>query len=155
MIFKLVNFIIFAGVLVYFLKKPAGEFWSLRHFSIGAAIDAAKRANDAALAEGNKWNARMAGADAEERSLIEDLKKEGKLEQRKMVEDARKYAERLKRDAARLIEQATQHAVAELKKFIINKAIDAATRRLASETSKSDHEMIIRKACGDIEATFR
>jgi F-type H+-transporting ATPase subunit b len=152
MIFKLINFAIFAGILAYFLKKPAKEFWLKRHVSIGDCIAAAKNSYDRVCKEEFSINERLKNVGREKIDLINELKKEGALERTKLIELATKYGEELKKDAGLSMKYEIERAISDIKKQIAGEVIELVSQRLAKETTEDDYKKAMNSSLGEIEA---
>lgn len=151
MIFKLINFLIFAGILAYFLRKPAGEFWRDRHKKIKEIALSAETVYKIAFEEEKDWNGKSKDIDREISELTQELKKEGEMERARIVKQARYYAEQLKKDAHAFCEYETELAIAEIKKFTVETAVELVTKRLLKETTDEEHAKIANSALKEIE----
>lgn len=154
MIFKLINFLIFAGILVYFLRRPAKELILNRHKSIGETITAAGKTFETAISEKKLWNEKLNTAGKEISALTEELKREGDLERTHLVEQAKIYAEELKEDTQHIVKHETNKAISEIKAITANMVVDIVTKRLSKEITQDEHLKITTEAATEIEATL-
>ncbi|OGQ48313.1 MAG: hypothetical protein A3I09_00305 [Deltaproteobacteria bacterium RIFCSPLOWO2_02_FULL_47_10] len=154
MIFKLINFLIFASILGYFLRKPAGEFWRDRHKKIGEIVSSAEAAYKTAFEEEKDWNNKFKDIGMEISELTQELKKEGEMERARIMKQARHYAEQLKKDAHTSGEYETELAIAEIKKITVEMAVELATKRLLRETTDEEHAKIANSALKEIELSI-
>lgn len=154
MIFKLVNFLIFAGVLAYFLKKPIKDFWAERHSGIDSLIKSSRTTYEKLSNEESSWMQKIKNIDKEISLLLEELKKEGRIEAKKIIEDAKKYALRLSSDCNRAIQYETDLSLKEIRKKVVDLAILEAAKRIATESTPAEQLKITESAAGNIEGAL-
>jgi F-type H+-transporting ATPase subunit b len=125
-LFKWINFLIMAGALGYFLRKPLGDFFADRLDSIRQALSQGRRAvevSDAKLAE---IEAKLANVEREIAAFRVDSGREMQAERERLKHSADVEAQRILDFARVQIEAATRLAKAELKKYAAQQAVDLA-----------------------------
>src|SRR3989338_5331970 len=152
--YKIANFIIFVGILIYYLRAPIRKFWRERHKNIHDTINFAQHLHETAVNEEKTWNNKLKGMDGEITDLIKELKKEGEFERKNIVDQATTYANRLVEDAGKVAGFETLRVAAELKRFAITKAVEVASNRLLKETMLDEHIQIAEAAVKEVETAL-
>ncbi len=126
-LYRVFNFAIVVGVLVYFLKKPLKRGLSGRREEIEKALAEAARVKQEAEAKFAEYDQKLAKANAEIAGISEAIKREGELEKEKIIASAREMAIKIEADA----EKAAALEVAKARKELQTEAV-----RLAVELSE-------------------
>src|SRR5512147_1830568 len=74
---RLVNFLIIAGVIVYFMRKPAVDFFKNRSLEIEKAMKGSKEARDQAVAALAEMERKIRDLESETKALIADAQARG------------------------------------------------------------------------------
>lgn len=125
------------GVLVagYYLlgKKPVADALKQRRATIGKAIEDAQAMLAGAKERATKYQADLKNADTDAADAKAALVAAGKGEVERLLADAQEKAERMKRDADRLVDQERK----QLRHDLLLETIDLATREAAKSLEKS------------------
>lgn len=151
---KIVNILIFAVILYYYLRKPLKQFLKERRKSISDLADAAHNTYNLAAAEEEKIRKRLRGAEEEIKQLSLELKKEAEFERSKIITGAKKYAEEMVKDAGAIAKNETTKAVTSIKTAIVGKAITLAKERLTTEATQNQYRKLADSAIEEIESTL-
>jgi F-type H+-transporting ATPase subunit b len=131
------------GVLIigYYLlgKKPVGEALKQRRVTIGKAIEDAQTMLGEAKERAKKYQADLKNADTDAADAKAALIAAGKGEVERMLLDANEKADRMKRDADRLVEQERKQVQHDLLKETIELAVREATKTLEKTVTAEDH----------------
>ena len=144
-IWRTVNFLVFAGVLIYLLSKPTKAFFAKRSADISTSLEeleAQKAAAEEALAAAE---ARLAQVGAEREKLMEQFLAEGELEKAKIIEKAEMVAARIKEMAALSIAQETKKAAQELKQEVAEKATQMAEELIKKQITPTDQQTLVEE----------
>jgi F-type H+-transporting ATPase subunit b len=144
-IWRTVNFLVFAGILIYLVYKPAKQFFAQRATDIGETFEEleTKRAEaEAALVAAQE---RLAQVDAEREKLMEQFLAEGEAEKAKIIQKAEMVAARIKEMAALSIEQETKKAAQELRKEVAEQATQMAEELIRKEITSTDHNKLVEE----------
>ncbi len=144
-IWRTVNFIVFAGLLVYLVAKPAKQFFAGRSSDIGETfeeLEAKKAEAEAALMAAQE---RLAQVGAEREKLLEQFMAEGEAEKEKIIEKAEMVAARIKEMAALSIEQETKKATQELRKEVAEQATQMAEELIHKEITPTDQNKLVEE----------
>lgn len=125
------------GVLVvgYYLlgKKPIAAALKQRRVTIGKAIEDAQAMLSEAKERAKKYQGDLKNADTDAADAKAALVAAGKGEVERMLADAQEKAERMKRDADRLVDQERK----QLRHDLLHETIDLAVREAAKTLEKS------------------
>lgn len=140
---KLVNFALFAGTLVYFLRSPLATYLSDRGTQIRSDLVKAADMKQSALAQLAQIDAKMAALPGE----LDALRKTGAQEV--AAEEAR-IRQAAEAERARLIEHATRDidwqlkiAERDLQKHAGGLAVDLATKRVKATITDADQIRLV------------
>ncbi len=145
LILRTVNFVVFAGILIYLVAKPAKNFFAKRSQDIAQSLEdleAQKAAAAKALAEAEAKLAQVAG---EREKIIQQYISEGELEKAKIVEKAEMVAARIKEMAAMTISQETKKAVQDLKQEIADLSTKLAEELLKEKVTYADQLQLVEE----------
>ncbi len=123
------NLALVAAVLVWAAKKPLASFFENRSQSIREQLEEAQRAREAAEAKLAEIETRMSGLDGEIQALRAEAEKQAQEDQRRILEEAERDAQKVLDRARQEIAGMTRAAQIELKKHAAELAV-----RLAEES---------------------
>jgi F-type H+-transporting ATPase subunit b len=145
LIWRTVNFVVFAGILIYLVSKPAKKFFAQRTQDVAATMDemAAKQAEfEAAVAAAE---ARLAAVAKERQSVIQQFIAEGEMEKAKILDKANQVAARIKDMAAFTIQQETKKAAQSLKEEVVGLATQMATDMIKEKATYADQQGLVEE----------
>jgi len=148
---KVVNFLLLFGGLAYLLRKPLGKFLQGRSDSLENELRGAKDSREEAIERLATVEARLRTLDKEVEKLRLEAEKEGRALHQRIVEEARRDAERLKHFAGQEIEMLTQDAVRGIKEFAAALATDLARQRIQDQMTGEDQSSLIEKSIERLE----
>lgn len=141
--YRVMNFVVLAGVLIFLLRKPVSKTMNDRIKNIQSELEEleAKKADaEKALEENNR---KLATLDKEAEQIVEQYIQQGKEAKERILEEARSSADRLEEQAKRNIENEFESARRRLQEEIIEKAIAKAEEMVKEEISKEDQERLV------------
>ena len=94
----MVTFVIFVGGIYHFVKRPFRAFLVNRSAVVGAALEEARAAREAAEAEAKTYRERIAKLDEEIANLKSEFTERGQQERDRLREVGQATAERIARD---------------------------------------------------------
>ena len=145
LLWRTVNFVVFAAILVYLLAKPAKKFFTQRSQDVAASLEemAAKQAEfEAAVAAAE---ARLAAVAKERQGVIQQFIAEGEMEKAKILDKANLVAARIKEMAAFTIEQETKKAAQSLKEEVVGLATQMATDMIKEKATYADQQGLVEE----------
>ena len=144
-IWRTVNFLVFAGILIKLAAKPAKQFFAQRTTDIGETfeeLEAQKAEAEAALVAAQE---RLAQVDGERQKLMEQFVAEGEAEKEKIIQKAEMVAARIKEMAALSIDQEIKRSTQELKKEVAEQATQMAEELIRKEITPTDQNKLVEE----------
>lgn len=130
---KVVNLLVFVGILIYLLKRPIDEAFRNRRESIRRELMRAQEERSAALAKLEEVEGRLGRLDAEVEAIRAESEKEAAEERARIERSTEEEIKKLRQQAQREIESAAKVAKAELRAYAAEQSV-----RLAEETIRRD-----------------
>ena len=145
LIWRTVNFVVFAGILIKLVAKPAKKFFAQRSQDVAttlAEIEARQAASEAAVKAAEVQLAEVA---KERDKVIQQYKAEGEMEKAKILDKANLVAARIKEMAAFTIEQETKKAAQNLKEEVVGLATQMATDMITKKATYADQQGLVEE----------
>jgi ATP synthase F0 subunit b len=149
--YALVNFAIFAAVMMKLAGKPLRNFVAERHDTIRKDLDEAAALRKAAEQQLAEYSKRVERVDQEVDTLLAEIKKEAEAEKARIIAAAEEQAKRLKLDAQKQIDAEIERARLELKRGVIEAAVRAADEVLKKQFGADDQRKMAERFVGDLE----
>jgi len=143
LLWRTVNFVIFAGILYKLAAKPIKEFFASRKNTIGQELqdlEGQKISVQKALKEAK---AQLAAVAAEREQIIQQYIAEGEAEKAKILAKAEQSAQRLKDMAVVTIEAETKKAAADLKREIVETAVQLSEQLIKERIVAEDQQRLV------------
>jgi F-type H+-transporting ATPase subunit b len=136
--FPLVNFLIYAFILVKFAFPLVRDFLRSRRDEVVSTISQASAKKQAAEALVNEYRAKLAGLETEVQSILASLRQEGERERNRVVSEAQATAVKIKEDASFLAEQEVKMARQKLREEMAELAAATARQLVERNLSSAD-----------------
>lgn len=150
-LYAAINFSILAGLLIFFLRKPAKEFFATRATLIRTHISEAQELKTQAQRRYAEIEKRLQGVDGESKKLLETLKQDGALEQGRIVQTAQEQAAALKLTSEKIIGQELRKAKEELKREAVGLAAEMAEKLIRDNISAQDQNRLVNEYLAKME----
>jgi F-type H+-transporting ATPase subunit b len=134
-----VNFVLFIGLLVYFLRRPLKDFLASRRLSISSQLDESERLKSEARTRFDELDARFAAFDQEIADMLATVKTECELERDKAIANANDGAEMLLAAAERGVTKELEKARHSLRAETVDLAMTLAEDVLRGSLAAADH----------------
>lgn len=148
---KIFNFVVFAGLLFFFLRKPLKEFWQARSHGIRFEIGEAGELAQEARVRHEALRKRMTKIEREMEELVRSLEAEGELERRKMIEEGERLSERIRSEGEKILRQEVQRGREGLKAQAVQLSMDLAERLVTENLAASDQKRIAEEYMTGLE----
>jgi len=132
-LYGVINFVLLIFLIVYFLKKPAKEYFSSRSLKTKMAVENSKKLYDDAYRRFEEIEAKFNNADVEGKKLIASVRQQADQEKKRIVIQAKETAEKIKRDAERIASQEVVKAKQELKSEAVDLAREIAAQKIKEQ----------------------
>jgi F-type H+-transporting ATPase subunit b len=130
---KVVNLLLFAGVMYFILRRPLGEAFSGRREGIRRELMRAEEERSAAVAKLQEVEGRLARLDSEVEAIREQARREAAEERVRIERAADEEVRKIREQARREIENASKAARAELRAYAAEQSV-----RMAEEMIRRD-----------------
>lgn len=138
MLFALLNFSIFLGLLIKFAGPKLTGYLRARHDTVKGQLEEAATLRADARAKLDEYNRRIAAVDAEVNKLMAEIRAETEAEREMILQQARAQADAMKKDAQRRIEAEIARARLILEREVAAAAVAAAEAILRERTTADD-----------------
>jgi len=142
-IMRVVNFIIFAGIIYKFAGKKIAEAFGGRRKQIETQLcdlEARKKDAEKKLADVERS---IAGINAEREQILADCVAQGEALKASIIEGAHKAAERIKEQARLTAANERKAAMKDVRAEIADMVTEAAKKALAGKLTAADHDKLI------------
>ncbi|MGO8761467.1 MAG: hypothetical protein ACLP2P_15325 [Desulfobaccales bacterium] len=145
LIWRTVNFVVFAAILIKLVAKPAKNFFAQRSQDVATTLEEAEARQAAAEAAVKAAETRLAEVAKERQKVIQQFMAEGEMEKAKILDKANLVAARIKEMAAMTIEQETKKAAQGLKEEVVGLATQMATDMIKEKATKADQQGLVEE----------
>ncbi len=140
---RIVNFIIFAGLLYKFAGAKIKEFFVGRRDQIKQDLDDLQTRQVEAEKKLKEVETSIANMAQEKQEILDGAKAQGEALKVAIVEKAHKDAEALKEQAKRTAANEAQAAIKTIRAEMADLVIDAAEKIVAEKLSAEDHDKLV------------
>ncbi len=147
---KTVNFILLFGGLGFLLAKPLRAFLEARASGLKATMDEAEASRREAEARLEAIRGRLGRLEQELEQIKRDGELNGRQEQERILEQARREAEKLMTFAGQEIRHQGQEAARELRAYAAGLAVSLARTRIEARLTPELHSRLIDGSLGEI-----
>jgi F-type H+-transporting ATPase subunit b len=147
---RLINLLLFIGLLVYLLRRPLGESLRARREGIRRELMRAQEERNAALAKLEEVEARLAKLDAEVEAIEAQARREAEEERARIERSTEEDALKLREQARREIESAAKAARIELREYAAEQSVRLAEEMVRQRMRPEDDERLIRDYAEDL-----
>lgn len=146
MMWRIVNFAILAIALFLTLRYlKVKDFFADRKKIIMVGLEEAKKAKEDAEKKVKEFELKFSSLDKRLEEIYQEIKEEGELEKKRIIEEAIKMADRIQEQARLAAEQEIKKAKEEIKGEIARIAVEMAEEILRNEMTAADHERLIKE----------
>jgi F-type H+-transporting ATPase subunit b len=145
LIWRSVNFVVFAGILIKLVAKPAKAFFQKRSQDVAQTLEDLEAKKLAAQEALKAAEVRLAEVAKEHGAIIKQYVAEGEMERSKILDKANAVAERIKEMARVSIDQETQKAAQGLKEEIVDQATQLATDLIKEKATYADQQGLVEE----------
>jgi F-type H+-transporting ATPase subunit b len=138
------NFLILAGLLYWLLAKKIKAFFAGRQEGIRTALAEALAAREEAEKKFQEYSAKLTKATDEIDEITRMIQAQGLTEKERLVEAARKAAEKMKEDTQGRMEQEFNKAARELRIEAVRLSTQMAGELIQKNIQAKDHEELVK-----------
>lgn len=145
LIWRTMNFVVLAGVLIFLLKKPLAKALASRRQGIKEELDDLEKQKQEAQEELREYQEKLNQLDKEIEKIVADYIKEGEAVKDKIIEEAKASAEKLQEQAKKNIEHEFEKARRSLKAEMADQAVAMAEELIKKNIKDEDQERIVNE----------
>jgi F-type H+-transporting ATPase subunit b len=143
-IWRLFNFLALVGLLYWLLAKRIKEFLVSRREGIRTALAEAETARRMAHKKFQEYAEKLDKATGEIEQIGETIRAQGLAEKTRLIEDARKVAEKMKEDTQARMEQEFSRVSRQLRIEAVQLSVQMAEELLKKQVRLEDHETMVK-----------
>jgi F-type H+-transporting ATPase subunit b len=141
--FRVMNFVVLAGALVFVLRKPVSKALSSRIKGIQEQLENLEAQRAEAEKQLAQYNEKLSQLESEAAKIVDAYIKQGNEAKAKILKEAEQTAEKLRAQARRNIEYEFDKAKQKLQQEVVESSLQKAEERLKKETSAQDQDKLI------------
>lgn len=141
---KIFNLLLFVGLLVYFLRRPILEAFRSRRESIRSELLRAQEERNAALAQLQEVEARLARLNGEVEQIRAQAQREAAEEGQRIERATEEEIRKLREQARREIENASKAARAGLREYAAEQSVRMAEEIIRRDMRPEDDERLVK-----------
>jgi ATP synthase F0 subunit b len=142
---KLINLLLFAGAMFYFLRRPVIEAFRARQEGIRDELMRAEEEKAAAVAQLEEVEGRLARLDAEIEAIRAQARKEAAEERARIERATEEEMRKIREQSRREIESAAKTARAELRTFAAEQSVRLAEEMIRRDIRPEDDARLARE----------
>lgn len=147
---RLVNFAIIAGVVVYFMRKPAQDFFKNRSAEIAKALQESKEARERAVASLTEMERKIKDLEAETARMVADAQSRSEKDKVALIEEGKKVAQDVQTQVKQGIDIELQKAKTTLAAEASLLSLDLAEGMIKEKIGGKDHERIVKEYISNV-----
>jgi F0F1-type ATP synthase membrane subunit b/b' len=147
---RIINLLLFVGLMVYFLRRPVGESLRARREGIRRDLMRAQEERNAALAKLEEVDARLTKLDAEVEAIRVQAEREAAEERARIERATEEDARKLREQAQREIESASKTARIELRRFAAEESVRLAEELIRRDMRPEDDARLVKDYVEDL-----
>lgn len=141
---RVLNTAILAGFLYWLLADKIKEFFVGRRESVRIALEQAATAKEEAEKKHKEYTEKLERATEEIAGIAEMIKAQGLAEKNRILEEAKKAAEKMKEDTSIRFEQELKHAGYLLRAEAVKLSVEMAEELLKRNITAADHDALVK-----------
>ncbi len=145
------NLALILGIIVYFARKPAANFFKQRRETVSGDLDAAAELLRTAEARYASWSRKLVDLESELEEIKAAARRRADEEREKLLAEASAAAERIQADAVTAVEQELRRAQAELHDEASALAAELAATILREQVQQSDRDRLLDEFITHVE----
>jgi F-type H+-transporting ATPase subunit b len=154
-LFKVINFVILAGILGFLLRKPLKDFFAQRSATLKRELEEGRKALEASQAQMRAVEEKLRHLEEEIRALGASATQEIDSERQRLRQEAAREAERILESARVRLAAETRSVQLELKAFAAQEALRMAERMLRERLDDAARRELFRQFMTNLEALER
>ncbi len=142
-IFHLINLVALLAGVIYVARGPLSSYLKARKARVMSDIEEARRLHEEARALVDRYEAQIAGLDAERAQILNEYKEIGKAERERIMAAAHKQAAKMTADAERTVALEIQRAKDVLQAEVVRLAAQMAEASIREKLDASRQSRLV------------
>lgn len=151
-ILQAINFLLYAGLVVYFARGPISNYFKNRQANFYSAMKRADAARAEAQAKRSEIQTRLAKLEATRDESIQKARNEAAQLRDQIVNEAKALSEKLRGDAERTAMIEVERAKLSLREDLLNQSVQMAQRILTDKMQDQDQKRLQEEFVTKIQA---
>jgi len=147
---KFLNLAIFIALMVYVMKKPLSEAFKARREQIRSELIKAEAEKQAAIAQLNSTEAKLAQLENEKEKILKKANDEAAFEAERLAGQTRTETERLRQQRESDLERLSKQSHAQLRRFSAEESIRLAKEKLESQIDRDTDARLVKASIQEI-----
>jgi len=144
-IFQIINFFLFLLVLYKWALPRTKTFFTKRSQDIQQSLKEAEKAKNLAEKRLKEYKEKLFSIDKEVENIRRLAEKEGRREKAKIITEAEKEAETIKKQAKAIAQQEIKKAKEELRREVVKLSLEKAEKTIKDGINKNDQARLIKE----------
>ena len=141
--YRVMNFVVLAGALVFILRKPISQALSSRIKDIQEQLDSLETRRAEAEKRLAQYNEQLSQLESEAAKIVDAYIQQGNEAKSKILKEAEQTAEKLRVQARRNIEHEFDKAKQKLQQEVVESSLQKAEESLKKEITAQDQDKLI------------
>ena len=141
--FRVMNFVVLAGVLVFVLRKPVSQALSSRIKDIKEQLESLEVQKTEAEKQLAQYNEKLSQLESEAEKIVDGYIKQGNEAKAKILKEAERTAEKLQDQAKRNIEHEFAKAKQKLQQEVVESSLQKAEESLKKKITAQDQDKLV------------
>ncbi len=144
-LWRVLNFAALMVILIKFLKKPLVDALKGRQQGIASEFDDLEARRSEGERQYKEYEAKLAGIDDELKEMVEKAIAQGQVEKERIIEEANRAAESIKRQAEMAIQNEIMEAKRRLKAEVTEQAAAMAEEIIKNNLQPADQDKLVEE----------
>ena len=144
--FKIINFVVIFGIVIYFARKPIKNMLKQRTEMIEKSLKEATEAKELAQKALQEVQTRIQTKDKEIEEIIAVSKRSGEQERERIIEESNRLKEKLFEQAKVNIEYELKGAKEAIKAEAVEIAMELAEKKIKEKLTKEEQEKLLKES---------
>lgn len=148
--YRVVNIVIFVGILWYFVGGLCKKFFRGRRQEIAEGLDNLEQRRATAREELARVEQRIADLDAECRAIVDEARAQGENAKKAILEEARRQADQVLEQARLTAENEGRAVLANVRAVLADEIVTATEKALAQRLDAAAQDALITKSLNKV-----
>jgi len=147
---RVLNFVIFAGILWYFVGGLAKRYFKNRRQGIKDSLDGLEQRRAQAKTQLAEVETRIANLNAEREAILAESRTQAEALKQGIVEEARRQAAQIVEQARLTAENEGRAVFAQVRSAIADEIVDATAKALSARLTAEEHDKLIANSLNKV-----